>query len=341
MYNFICMRDENKNILDVVIKFESIIRTNESFFFDVDDFEDIILYYFNDANYSLAEKALFYALKLYPNNININILNSELLIIYNQIVKADIIIDEFLIKYENNPDLLFQKAKILNLKKEYFKSNSILKDLEYDSALEFFVTDLKLKNHMILEQYESAITIAKRIINQYPDDKMILDKLITCYKLTSNYEGAISFLNKFLDKNPYSKYAWFELGKIYFSQKKYKESKTSHEFAIICDDSFIASHVELGKVHEKMGNFKRAIYHYKIVHSQKSSSPYSMYRLSRCLEKIGDYESSIKYLNEIVEIDPLYEKAWISIAKYHLRKNDHDKAIENLNMALSIISKNY
>ena len=46
-------------------------------------------------------------------------------------------------------------------------------------------------------------------------------------------------------------------------------------------------------------------------------------------------------LNEIVEIDPLYEKAWISIAKYHLRKNDHDKAIENLNMALSIISKNY
>ena len=42
------------------------------------------------------------------------------------------------------------------------KSNSILKDLEYDSALEFFVTDLKLKNHMILEQYESAITIAKK-----------------------------------------------------------------------------------------------------------------------------------------------------------------------------------
>ena len=29
-------------------------------------------------------------------------------------------------------------------------------------ALEFFVTDLKLKNHMILEQYESAITIAKK-----------------------------------------------------------------------------------------------------------------------------------------------------------------------------------
>ena len=111
------MRDDNKNILDVVIKFESIIRTNESFFFDVDDFEDIILYYFNDSNYSLAEKALFYALKLYPNNININILNSELLIINNQIVEADIIIDEFLIKHENIQIYSFKKQKFLILKK--------------------------------------------------------------------------------------------------------------------------------------------------------------------------------------------------------------------------------
>ena len=58
-------------------------------------------------------------------------------------------------------------------------------------------------------------------------------------------------------------------------------------------------------------------------------------------EKLGDYEISIRYLNRIVEEDPLYEKAWISIAKYYLRNNDHDKAIENLNMALNIISKNY
>ena len=48
-----------------------------------------------------------------------------------------------------------------------------------------------------------------------------------------------------------------------------------------------------------------------------------------------------EYLNIIIEQDPLYEKAWISIAKYYLRKNDHDKAIENLNKALNIISNNY
>ena len=92
---------------------------------------------------------------------------------------------------------------------------------------------------------------------------------------------------------------------------------------------------------KKQEDFSKAIYYYKIIDSQNKSSSFSLYRLSRCYEKLGDYEISIRYLNRIVEEDPLYEKAWISIAKYYLRNNDHDKAIENLNMALNIISKNY
>ena len=80
---------------------------------------------------------------------------------------------------------------------------------------------------------------------------------------------------------------------------------------------------------------------YEILKSLDSVTSFSLYRLSVCYEKIGDYEKSIKHLNEIISNDPLYEKAWISIAKYYLRKNDHDKALENLNKALNIIANNY
>ena len=90
-----------------------------------------------------------------------------------------------------------------------------------------------------------------------------------------------------------------------------------------------------------MNTFKKSIYYYKILNNFKKESSFSLYRLSRCYEKIEDYDNALKYLNMIIENDPLYEKAWISIAKYYLRKNDHDKAIENLNKALNIISNNY
>ena len=35
------------------------------------------------------------------------------------------------------------------------------------------------------------------------------------------------------------------------------------------------------------------------------------------------------------------KKLGYQLQKYYLRKDDHDKAIENLNTALNIISKNY
>ena len=58
----------------------------------------------------------------------------------------------------------------------------------------------------------------------------------------------------------------------------------------------------------KNRGFFKAIYYYKIIDSQNKSSSFSLYRLSRCYEKLGDYEISMRYLNRIVEEDPYTKK---------------------------------
>lgn len=335
------MLERNDNILDKINKFETMINDDESFFLDLDEVEDIILYYLNEDNFDYAEKAICYGIDLYPESLNIIILKSEFLLTINKINEAEKLVNKFINSHKNNSDLIFQKAKILTSNKKYKQSIKILINLSYDSQLEFFVNDLLFKNYMNIENYTNAIKFGKKIIVKNPEDRICFDKLISCFKLSKRNLEAIKFLNKFLDKNPYSTRAWYELGKLYFEQKKIKESKACHDFAIISNENFSPSYIELGKIHEKQEDFSKAIYYYKIIDSQNKSSSFSLYRLSRCYEKLGDYEISIRYLNRIVEEDPLYEKAWISIAKYYLRNNDHDKAIENLNMALNIISKNY
>ena len=335
------MLDGNENILDKILKFEDMINSNKSIFLDLNDLEDIILYYLNEENFKYAEKAIDFGINLYPENLNIIILKSELLLLINKKNEAENLVSKF-IKFNNsNLDLIFQKAKILTSKKKYKDSIKLLTNIAFSSELDFYVNDLLFKNYINIEDYINAIKVGKKIIFISHDNKLFFDKLLSCYKLSKKKNEAIKFLNEFLDKNPYSAYAWNELGKVYFEQKKFKESKTCHDFAIISDESFTQSYLELAKIHEKIEDFSKAIYYYKIVDNKNKSSTYSLYRLSRCYEKIYDYDTSMRYLNRIVEEDPLYEKAWISIAKYYLRKDDHDKAIENLNTALNIISKNY
>ena len=75
--------------------------------------------------------------------------------------------------------------------------------------------------------------------------------------------------NKFLEKNPYTAHAWYEIGKLYFKKNKIKESIASHEFGIISDETFSPCYIELGKLYEKKQDFKKSIYYYKIINNYK------------------------------------------------------------------------
>ena len=69
------------------------LKTNSVFYYDSTEFIDISHYYIDEANYKLASKAIKMGLNQHPNNIDLMLLNSELLI-FNS--KYEEIHDDFL-----------------------------------------------------------------------------------------------------------------------------------------------------------------------------------------------------------------------------------------------------
>ena len=112
---------------ELVERFEKMIESDTSIFLDTDEIEEIILYYFNDGDISMAERAIELGNNLYPKSININILHSEILLLKGDVNKSYELIENLLDISENSQDLIFQKAKILNKMKKYMESISILK----------------------------------------------------------------------------------------------------------------------------------------------------------------------------------------------------------------------
>ena len=242
-------------------KFEKMIQDDNPVYLDLNELEEIIIYYYHDANYELAEKAIDLANQIFPKSINISILSSEILLQKSKESEAYELIDDCLNLNSENCDLIFQKAKILNKLKKYNDSNNLLLKLSGVNETIFLVDDLMLRNYMNLDKYSKSIKVAKRLISQFPDDKKYMDKLISCYRLSKMESKAIRFLNKFLEKYPYNQNAWFEIGKLYFDKKMIKESIASQEFSIICDETFSPSYVELGKIYEYKLDFNKAIYY--------------------------------------------------------------------------------
>ena len=168
------MQSNNNDLVD---KFEKMIHSDSSIFLDNDEIEEIILYYFNDGDISMAQKAIDLGNSLYPKSINLSILHSEILLLKGNLNESYELIENLLEFNQNSQDLVFQKAKILNKMKKYMDSISILKNITYSEQLNFFILDLLLKNYMNVEDYDNSIEILIKILVIYPEDKNYFDKL--------------------------------------------------------------------------------------------------------------------------------------------------------------------
>ena len=60
-----------------IAKFESMLKTDDVYFFDAEDFEDIIHHYLNHGKIALAKKAIKISLKQHPDSIELKLLDVE------------------------------------------------------------------------------------------------------------------------------------------------------------------------------------------------------------------------------------------------------------------------
>ena len=71
-----------------LVKFESMLKTNNIYFFDLVEFEEIIIHYLETGKHSLAKKAVKLGLEQHPESVDLKLLKVELFIFDNDLENA-------------------------------------------------------------------------------------------------------------------------------------------------------------------------------------------------------------------------------------------------------------
>jgi len=171
-------------------------------------------------------------------------------------------------------------------------------------------------------------------------DYSSLHNIMYCFEFLEDYDGAIYYLNDYLDQNPYSEVAWHQLGKQYYAKKLYPEALTAYDFAIISDDTFIGAYFEKGKVLEKLGKYKDAIENYETTIEIEDPTSHAYLRIGKCYEKLNNTDMAKYYYYQTVHEDPLLDKGWLAITDFYYRMKDAKKALHYINKALNIDGEN-
>lgn len=326
--------EENQEV--TVSKFESMLKTNSVFFFDSNEFENIIHHYLESGKIALAKKAIKLGLSQHPASLNLKLFQVEILIFENKLNEADRLLTPLFEIEPNNEELYIQKANIYSKKDQHEKAIDVFKSaikISDDCADLYSLIGME---YLFLDQFQEAKENFIKCIELDVEDYSALYNIIYCYDFLDDTNGAIEYLNSYLDKNPYCEVAWHQLGKQYTESKELIKAITAFDFAIISDDTFIGAYLEKAKVLEKLKRFEEAIENYKITIAIEDSNPYALIKIGYCFERLGNEELALQHYYLAVEEDPALDKGWMRITKFFNSKKDYLKALFYINKAIDI-----
>ncbi len=109
-------------------KFESMLKTNNVFFFDSNEFENIIHHYLEIGKVALAKKAINLGLDQHPSSINLRLFRVEILIFENDFNAAEKLLNSLFELEPNNEELFIQRANIYSKKDKNHEEIETFKD---------------------------------------------------------------------------------------------------------------------------------------------------------------------------------------------------------------------
>ena len=332
--------DSNGNPDKSISKFESMLKTDDVYFFDAEDFEDIIHYYLNNGKIALGKKAIQIGLEQHPNSLELKLLRVEVLVFEDKFEAAEHILDELQDFDAFNDEIYIQRANICSKQDKHQEAVNLLLEALHHTQDSFDIHSLLGMEYLFMDDYEKAKRSFMRCVEFDETDYSSLYNVVYCFEFLEDFEGCVHYLNDYLERNPYCEVAWHQLGKMYFAQNMYQEALTSFDFAIISDDAFIGAYFEKGKVLEKLGRYNEAIENYEVTITIDDPTSHAYLRIGKCHEKLGNDDLAKYYYYNTVHEDPLLDKGWLAITDFHSKLENFEKALFYINKAINIDGEN-
>lgn len=323
-----------------LIRFKSMLKTNNILFFDSEEFEIIINYFLDNGKMAMAKKAIHIGLEQHPTSSSLKLYLVEIHVIEDKLDEAEMLIDEIYEIEKSNEEVYIQKANIHSRRNEHAQAILQLEaalDISFDKADIYSLIGME---YLYLDNFHHALQNFIACVKEDPTNESALHNVVYCYDFLEEHQEAINFLLEYVEKQPYSEIAWQNIGKQYYTIKNYQKALEAYDFAIICDDTFVGAYLEKGKVLEKLGYYKKAIECYILTLRLEDPSTFALLRAGKCYEKLGKFKLAKKFYQQCIDHDTLLDKGWLALIQLYKKQKMYQPALACIEKAIEINNTN-
>lgn len=235
-------------------------------------------------------------------------------------------------------------------------------------------TLFRARSAVLARDFELAIRLFKRLLQEFPDNLELLHELATTYIRSEQDEQALAIYQQILQKDRNDYGALIGLGGIYRRMGRFEESVNVLERALSLDGDSVQTFYTLGFTYKQMGRFDDALEcfdhvieqnpgdilaynHLGTIYSLRGDSknavasyrrglqldanhPILHYNLAQEYEKIGYYDEVISEYEAALRAKPGWSDAINSYALFLMSHNQHKEAYNILCQGIEVTPEN-
>ena len=301
---------------DLVERYERMIQEGQLYFFDVEEFEELIDHYLDTQNNKKAQEVLSMAKSQHPSTTDLLLREAELLAASDKHKKAIEIIEQLELLERSNTELLIVKAAIYGQQGDTSKAIDILKyaiQFASKSELEDIYQNLSFELQT-LEKFDEAIDFLKKVLDLNHNNEDALYEISYCFENADNDIEGAEFFERYINNHPYSYHAWYNLGTIFMRLGLYEKAEQSFDYAIVIKEEFPSAYFYMASAQAKQERFKDAIETYKASLQYEIIDTVTHFYIADCYEKLDQYKQAEKHYRAALDSDPQMATAWLGIA---------------------------
>ena len=287
-------------------KFEEMIENNEEFYFDTEEYVEIIIYYLELGDFSYAEMAVNHALKIHPNSLEVKTKQLEVFLELERYTKAKELIDELHQSSLEETDFLVCCAKYYsnlgNPKKSIEYCQKALELEEEENFLHNFIAD----EYVNLDDPFNALKHYSSALEHDPYDDYSLENVMLCYNLLNRPQEALDFLNQYLDKFPFSETAWYEYGQFFFNKKNYDEAIRGFDYILAINSTAVGVYANKASCYEAIGEWDKAIAVYEEMLELEYTKAFTFYKIGLCYKEAKKLVPALTSFQKSLREDPQF-----------------------------------
>jgi len=316
-------------------KFIQMKDTSLGLYFDVDEYEQLIDYFFEKEDTENIEIALQYALEQHPNNYDFLLKKAQLLALYGQDEQGLQILDD-IASLGNDPDYFMIKGTLLsNLQKYREAIEEYTKALNQGQDLDEVYANIAFE-YENLEQYDKAIEYINKVLDINPENETALNEAGICFEMSNQSEKAVEYFNHFLDLHPYSRSAWFNLAIAFNSLGKNKKAINAYEFSLAIDEDQASALFNIANIYAGMNEHHKAIKYYNETLSKETPDTITYYYMGESYEKLDNFDKALDCYRKSCDINSGFHEAYVGMARCFYSIGDDEQAFRYMNDAVEL-----